>query len=129
MIAAVLHEEYAGLYASDDGLARQLLASGEATGELLWRMPLSPRLDYLVESRVADLANFGAIGHFSNAGGSPTAAAKFLENFAEGRKWAHLDISGPTWCHHASRHSNPGATGFGVRVLGEWLGVLGARSR
>jgi leucyl aminopeptidase len=129
MIAAVLHEEYAGLYASDDGLARQLLASGEATGELLWRMPLSPRLGYLVESRVADLANFGEIGHFSNAGGSPTAAAKFLENFAEGRHWAHLDISGPTWCRHASRHSNPGATGFGVRVLGEWLGVLGARSR
>lgn len=129
MIAAVLHEEYAGLYASDDGLAQQLLASAEKTGELLWRMPLSPRLGYLVESRVADLANFGAIGYFSNAGGSPTAGAKFLENFAEGRKWAHLDISGPTWCNHASRHSSPGATGFGVRVLGDWLGELGAASR
>lgn len=129
MIAAVLHEEYAGLYASDDGLARQLLASAERTGERLWRMPLSARLGYLVESRVADLANLGALGHFSNAGGSPTAGAKFLEHFAEGRKWAHLDISGPTWCSHASRHSSPGATGFGVKVLGDWLRELGAGSR
>jgi leucyl aminopeptidase len=128
MIAAVLHEEYAGLYASDDGLAQQLIASAEKTGELLWRMPLSPRLDYLIESRVADLANLGALGHFSNAGGSPTAGAKFLEHFAEGRKWAHMDISGPAWCHHTSRHSNPGATGFGVRVLAEWLNELGASS-
>lgn len=129
MIAAVLHEEYAGLYASDDGLARQLLSSAEKTGELLWRMPLSPKLGYLVESRVADVANLGTLGLFSNAGGSPTAGAKFLEHFAEGRKWAHLDISGPAWCQHGSRRSSAGATGFGVRLLGEWLGALGVGSR
>lgn len=127
-IAAVLHEEYAGLYASDDSLAQQLLASAEKTRELLWRMPLSFRLGYLVESRVADLANFGALGHFSNAGGSPTAGAKFLENFAEGRKWAHLDISGPAWYSRASRQSSAGASGFGARLLGEWLRALGGES-
>ncbi len=125
VIAAVLHEEYAGLYASDNGLAAQLLGAAARTGEGLWRMPLGPQLDYLVESKVADLANLGALGHFSNAGGSPTAGAQFLAHFAEGRPWAHLDISGPAWCHHASRRSRPGATGFGVRCLAAWLSDLG----
>jgi leucyl aminopeptidase len=126
MIAAVLHEEYAGLYASDERLAAQLLGAAGRSGEGLWRMPLGARLDYLVASKVADLANFGALGHFSNAGGSPTAGAQFLAHFAEGRPWAHLDISGPAWCHHASRRSRPGATGFGVRCLAAWLSDLGS---
>lgn len=40
-ITGVLHEEFAGVYANDDGLAEGLREAGETTGEHVWRMPLA----------------------------------------------------------------------------------------
>jgi leucyl aminopeptidase len=128
-MAALFYEEFAGFYASDDELAAGLLRSSERTDELLWRMPLSRRHDYVVESTVADLSNLGAKGYLANGGGSPTAGAKFLEPFAEGTRWAHIDMAGPAWCSRPTRRSRAGASGFGVRLLDDWLSELSSRAR
>jgi leucyl aminopeptidase len=116
-ITGVLHEEFAGCYATDDTLADGLFSAGEAVGERLWRLPLSDSQDYLVDSDAADVSNFSALGFLGVAGGSPTAGAKFLQRFVPGARWAHLDIAGTAWATRRTTLSGEGATGFGVRLL------------
>jgi leucyl aminopeptidase len=120
MIMGVLHEDFAGLFTSDDALADSLTAAGAETHEALWRLPLTASMDYLVESPVADVSNLGAPGWFGMGTGSPVAGAKFIEKFAKGRRWAHLDIAGTGWASRRSSRSGPGATGFGVALLDRW---------
>lgn len=119
-IMGVLHEDFAGLFTSDDALADGLTRAGAATHEPLWRLPLTPSMAYLVESAVADVSNLGAPGWFGAGGGSPVAGAKFIEKFADGRRWAHLDIAGTGWATRRSSRCGAGATGFGVALLDRW---------
>jgi leucyl aminopeptidase len=121
MVTGVLHEEFAALYCNDDALARSLQAAGEQVDEALWRLPLSARQDYLVDSRVADVSNLGAPGFLGLGKGSPTAGAKFIERFVRGTPWAHLDIAGTAWSTRPGVAAVPGATGFGVALLDAWL--------
>lgn len=121
MIMGVLHEDFAGLFTSDDALAASLAEAGAAVSEPLWRLPLVASMDYLVESPVADVSNLGAPGWFGAGGGSPVAGAKFIEKFAKDRRWAHLDIAGVGWATRRSSRSGPGATGFGVALLDRWV--------
>ena len=123
-VTAVLHEEFGALYASDDRLACSLLQAGSVAGEHLWRLPLSAAQDYIVDSEVADVANWAASGFVGIAGGSPAGGAKFLERFARGTKWAHLDIAGTAWATRRTGRSGKGATGFGVVLLDRWLDDL-----
>ena len=111
-----LGSEHAGLFSNDDGLADQLLAAGRATGDLLWRFPLSDAYDKLLESPIADMKNIGPRG-----AGSITAA-QFIKRFVdEGVKWAHLDIAGTVWADKAGATHDKGATGFGVRLLDRFV--------
>ena len=116
-IVVALGSQYAGLFANDDALASALQVAGEATGEPLWRMPLGKRYDDIVKSKVADMANL--------APGSPVPAgavngAKFLERFVQ-YPWAHLDIAATAWDAKDISYIPEGATGFGVRLLVQWL--------
>jgi leucyl aminopeptidase len=81
-------------------------------------------MDYLVESPVADVANLGAPGFIGLGAGSPVAGAKFIEKFARGRRWAHLDIAGMAWATRRSSRGVSGASGFGVALLDNWAGAL-----
>lgn len=115
-ISVALGRAAAGLFSRDDALAAELAAAGEATGERLWRMPLWD--DYLVEMKgdTADLVNSSE----KREGGACTAAA-FLEHFARGLRWAHLDIASTAWTHAERPDSPRGANAFGVRLLVRWL--------
>lgn len=106
----------AGLFTADDALAAELLAAGEAAGERLWRMPLSDVYDHDLESDTADLVN----AHASREGGA-CVAARFLQRFAGGQRWAHLDIAGVARAAADRPHERRGPTGYGVRLLLEWL--------
>jgi leucyl aminopeptidase len=111
-----LGNEYGGLFANDDALAEQLLAAGLATDDKLWRFPLSPTYDKLLESPIADMKNIGPRG-----AGSITAA-QFIQRFVEdGTKWAHLDIAGMVWSEKTGVHHDKGATGYGVRLLDRFV--------
>jgi leucyl aminopeptidase len=127
MIMGVLHEDFAGLFTSDDALAASLTDAGAATHEPLWRLPLVASMDYLVESPVADVSNLGAPGWFGMGTGSPVAGAKFIEKFAKDRRWAHLDIAGTGWASRRSSRCGPGATGFGVALLDRWADLATER--
>ena len=114
-MSVALGPHAAGLFTPDDTLAAELLAASEASGERLWRFPLWD--EYLVELRsdTADFVNSGA------REGGAIIAAKFLEHFARDLRWAHLDIAPTAWAHGERPHETRGATGFGVRLLLEWL--------
>ena len=123
-MTSILHEEFAGCYATDDQLADALREAGEMTGERIWRLPLDASQDYLVDSTVADVANIGAGGFLGLGGKSPTAGAKFLQRFVGSARWAHLDIAGTAMSSRRTSLSGKGATGFGVRLLDTWLSRL-----
>lgn len=106
-----------GLLGNDDALAAELLAAGEATGERLWRLPLWPEYEKLIESPHADLANIGPRGE----AGAITAAA-FIKQFIGETPWAHLDIAGTAWgAKNISYLDTKHASGYGVRLLTRWI--------
>ena len=111
MIVA-LGTEHGGLFSNDDALAGHLTEAGSATGDKLWRFPLSDAYNKLIDSPIADMKNVGPRG-----AGSITAA-QFLQRFIDdGVKWAHLDIAGMVWSDKPGAVHEKGATGYGVRVL------------
>lgn len=107
-----LGNEHGGLFANDDTLADQLLEAGKATGDKLWRMPIGPAYDKLIDSPIADIKNVGP-----RQAGSITAA-QFLHRFIrKGTPWAHLDIAGTVWSEKPGHTHDKGATGYGVRLI------------
>jgi leucyl aminopeptidase len=116
-----LGDDTAALVSTDDKLAAALLEASAATGEPLWRMPLTDYHRELVKSDVADVRNSTEI----TVAGVLTASA-FLEHFVNRVPWAHLDIAGPAYTTATTRKYQPayqsiGATGFGVRVVTRYL--------
>jgi leucyl aminopeptidase len=108
-----LGNEQAGLFSNDDKLSAQLTDAGKAVGEPVWRMPLGPEYDKMIDCDVADMKNISG----GRAGGSITAA-QFLQRFIkEGTPWAHLDIAGVAWSTKDKPTVPKGGTGFGVRLL------------
>src|SRR4051794_13214539 len=111
-----LGNEWAGLFSNNDELAAQLQHAGEDTGDRLWRMPLGEPFDRLIDSPIADMKNVGP-----REGGSITAA-QFIQRFIDnGVKWAHIDMAGKAWSDKASNTYDKGATGYGVRLLDEYV--------
>ena len=119
-----LGRQYAAMYTRNNKLAKTLNEIGERIGERLWHMPLID--DYKV-ALVSDIADFNHLAENPNqpdfSAGSVTAAL-FLEHFAGSRNWVHLDIAGPARSESDSGENPKGGTGFGVRVLTEWLTSL-----
>lgn len=110
-IIVALGQHYAGLFSNSDALAERLLKSGSATTEKLWRMPLGPEYDKLLDSRNADMKNIG--GRY----GSSITAAQFLQRFVGETPWAHLDIAGTAMGSPSSDINASWGSGFGVRLL------------
>lgn len=122
-ISVALGRAAAGLFTRDDALAAELQAAGEAVGERLWRMPLWD--DYLVEMRgdTADLVNSS-----EKREGAACTAAAFLEHFASGLPWAHLDIASTAWTFADQPDAPRGANAFGARLLVRWLETRARRA-
>ena len=115
-ILVSLGHEFAGLFTPDDELASKLLTAAKESGDKLWRMPLADPFDRLIDSAIADMKNVGP-----REGGSITAA-QFIKRFVEdGVRWAHLDIAGMAWSDKPSNTFAKGATGFGVRLIDQFV--------
>ncbi len=110
-IIVALGQDMAGLFSNNDELAQRLLAAGEGTGEKVWRMPLGPAYDKMIDSKFADMKNTGG-----RHGGSITAA-QFLQRFIKDTPWAHLDIAGAAMGAPSSDINASWGSGWGVRLL------------
>src|SRR5579862_351669 len=112
-IIVALGHEHAGLFSNDDKLAGRLSKAGEDTGELVWRMPLAPEYDKLIDSKFADVKNTGG----SRWAGAITAA-QFLQRFvADKTPWAHLDIAGTGMESRQTDINRSWGSGWGIRLL------------
>jgi leucyl aminopeptidase len=115
-ILVSLGHEWAGLFSNDEDLAGKLQQAAESSGDKVWRMPLAEPFDRLIDSPIADMKNVGP-----REGGSITAA-QFIQRFIEnGVKWAHIDMAGKAWADKAGATYDKGATGFGVRLLDQYV--------
>jgi len=115
MVVSLGHEN-AGIFSNNDELAGDLVDASNISGDTLWRFPLSPAYDKLIDSQIADMKNTGP-----RWGGSITAG-QFLQRFIENdTPWAHLDIAGVVWADKPGATWDKGATGFGVRLLDRFV--------
>jgi leucyl aminopeptidase len=110
-IIVALGQEYAGMFSNDDRLSDRLTRAGQATGERVWRMPLGPEYDKMIDSKFADMKNTG--GRY---GGSITAA-QLLQRFVGKTPWAHLDIAGTALGSPQTDINKSWSSGWGVRLL------------
>jgi len=115
-----LGKRTAALYADDDALAKALTDAAEAAGERAWRMPLTEDYVEKLDSDIADVNNA------PGGGAGSVTAALYLREFAGSARdrWAHIDMSGPSWSDSANDELTKGATGWGVRTLVRWLETL-----
>ena len=102
---------YCGLFSPDEALAASLAAAGDRADDRAWRMPVAEEYAELLKSNFADLANVAG-----REAGAITAAC-FLWKFADGLRWAHLDIAGTAY----QTGSHKGSTGRPVPLLVDWL--------
>ncbi len=115
-VVVALGRARAAVLSNDDELADALIQSGERTAERLWRMPLDEDYSKLIKSDDADIKNAGGREGHCSIGGA------FLKEFIEdGTRWAHLDIAGVADLPKESAYCPKGATGFGVRLLIDYL--------
>ena len=110
-ILVALGKEFAGIFSNNDELADRLSACGEATGERVWRMPLSDAYDKLIDTPNADVKNIG--GRYAGA----STAAQFLQRFVNDVPWTHIDIAGTAMDSPKTEISQGWASGYGVRLL------------
>jgi leucyl aminopeptidase len=116
-----LGRQYAAMYTRDKALAAQLSKAGETSGDRVWHMPLVDDYKDSLRSDIADFNHNASKGKYS--AGSVTAAL-FLENFIGSRRWVHLDIAGTARSEVDAGENSKGGTGFGVRLLTEWITSL-----
>jgi leucyl aminopeptidase len=111
-----LGDKIAGVFSNDIGLQDDIVASGQRTHERCWSMPLPEDYRELLKSSYADINNMP-----SSRYGGAISAALFLSEFVGKTRWAHIDIAGPAFHKKEDAYCGPGGTGFGVRLLLDWL--------
>jgi leucyl aminopeptidase len=105
----------AGLMGNDDKLIEALKKASEVSGEAVWHLPSGGEYLEEMKSKIADLKNIG-----SRWGGASTAGS-FLSQFIGDKKWAHVDMAGVDMFDGGKNSLAPGASGFGVRLLTEYV--------
>ncbi|HLY31216.1 MAG TPA: leucyl aminopeptidase [Ktedonobacterales bacterium] len=121
-ITTALGSVRAGLFSNDEALQRIVQQAADAAGERVWPMPMDDEYGDLIRSEIADLKQTSG----GRAAGS-IAAAKVLNHFVGATPWAHLDIAAMALRDRRTAESEPGATGFGVRLFVELATLLAAQ--
>ena len=109
-----LGRDYAAVFSEEEELIETLKTAGELTRERVWQLPLGP-YEKIIDSPVADMKNSGQPG--------AQAGAVFLQRFAGDTPWVHIDMAGNGRYEETSLPPLIGATGYGVRLLTEWVKV------
>ncbi len=112
-ILIALGKEHAGMFSNSDELSERISAAGHTTGETVWRMPLGPAYDKMIDSEFADMKNIGG-----REAGS-TTAAQFLQRFVNDVPWVHLDVAGTAMGSKKNAINQSWGGGWGVRLLNQ----------
>lgn len=116
-VVTALGDVRAGLFCNNEALADALFASGERTGERLWRLPMDDEYAELIKGDDSDLRNSS-----KSRGAHPIQGAIFLKQFvADDVPWAHLDVAGVADTEQEKAYTGKGSTGFGIRLILDYL--------
>ncbi len=125
-VTVALADVYAAIMTPDDDLSDDLIRAGSNTNDKIWRLPLGPKYDSMIDSGIADMKNIGA-----GRGGGTITAGQFLARFVNcdkdepKAKWAHIDIAGVAYDgKYGGRAAVKGATGFGVELIAEYVKLV-----
>jgi len=110
--------EVTALMGNSDPLVDALLAAGTKSGERCWQLPLFKEYRKALDSDIADIKNCAA----ARSAGSIIGGI-FLKEFVENTPWVHLDIAGTSFLNEKSHYGIKNASGVGVRLLADWLGL------
>jgi len=111
-------EYVAAVLGTDDKEAEALFKAGQRTYERVWRLPLYKEYEDEMKGDISDLRNVGyKLGRYA---GTITGGA-FLKQFTGKAPWLHIDIAGTSWFDKPRYYTPKGATGFGVRLLADYL--------
>ncbi|MCB9482311.1 MAG: leucyl aminopeptidase [Desulfobacteraceae bacterium] len=111
-----LGDKIAGVFTDREEIGSEIVKTGKKINEPCWMLPVFKDYAKKLKSSVADLKNIGG-GRY---GGAITAAL-FLKEFVEKTDYVHLDIAGPAFSQEAGHYTNKGGTGFGVRLITEYV--------
>jgi leucyl aminopeptidase len=103
----------AGLFGKDEKLLEEIKRAAAATGERVWQLPLFKEFSDAMKSEIADIRNLPA----KSVGAGASTGAAFLEAFAKGYAWAHLDIAAVAHPKEERPITPKGGSGWGVRLL------------
>jgi leucyl aminopeptidase len=113
---AALGNRMAGVWGNDE-IVDTIRRAAERSGDKVWPMPLEDEYEELLKSDYADVCNVSS-GNWAGA----ITAALFLRKFVDKEmKWAHIDMAGPMEAKSAKGYLTPGATGYGARLLADFV--------
>lgn len=117
-VVTALGSTFAGMFCEDDALRGRLERAMGSSGERWWRLPMDKEYRDMMKSPVADILNSNP-----NRKAHPIQGAAFLSYFVEEKvPWAHVDIAGVHATDGDSGCFVKGPTGYGVRLLAEFVG-------
>lgn len=102
---------------ADQKTMNKLIESGQNVHERLVQLPFWDEYYEDMKSSIADLKNIG--GKYAGM----ITAGKFLEHFVCS-PYVHLDIAGPAFLESLENYRGKGGTGFGVRLLHDFLDTI-----
>lgn len=111
-----LGEYSAGAMTNNQEQLDMLIKSSGNTGENIWQLPLYDDLAKELRSDIADLKNVSC-----KRFGGTIIGGLFLKEFVDDTPWIHLDIAGPAFLEKEHYYMKKGGTGFGVRLLVDFL--------
>ena len=115
-VAVALGLFTAGVFTKSNEMAERIMNASEETYEHTWRLPFWDEFNNLLESKIADVSNLGP------RWGGAISAGKFLEHFVDEKiPWTHIDLAGPALKHDLTNYTKNYCTGFGVRLISEYL--------
>jgi leucyl aminopeptidase len=108
--------EVSGLMTNDTRWQAEIHDTATACGEYTWPLPMHAFYTEQIAGKIADIKNVGE-GRYGGA----ITAAKFLEEFVDGKPWTHIDIAGPAFLDSAKPWCDAGGTGTLVLTFVEML--------
>jgi leucyl aminopeptidase len=116
-VMAALGPVFTGLFATQDALAREVTAAGEAAGEPVWRLPIHDGYRENLKSKIADYRHHAT----DEMGADAPHAAALMGEFVAGKPWAHLDIADKEFAHKDKPYCPEGASGHAVALFDAFL--------
>ncbi len=115
-VVTALGRVRAGVMTNNEALYHELAKAGDEVHERLWQLPLDEEYFQSIKGSEADIKNSG--GREAH----PIMGGIFLKQFvSDDVPWAHIDIAGVSETDKDLPYVPMGASGFGVRLLVDYL--------